>query len=99
MCVPVSPSVSRRKCASRSRVSRTAECAVPFTVTVIGRVIAPSRVAINSVMAPPFRHRAEASLGEHADDVALVLRGAAQVVARLGGLGGATRRLLDRPLA
>src|SRR5947209_16332323 len=98
MCVPVSPSVSRRKCASRSRVSTTAEWAVPFTLTVIGRVIAPSRAVITSVMAPPFGHRTEASLGEHADDIALVLSRAAQVVARLGGLGGEPRRLLDRPV-
>ena len=38
MCVPVSPSVSRRKCTSRSRVSTSTECAAPLTVTVTGYV-------------------------------------------------------------
>jgi hypothetical protein len=34
-CVPVSPSVSRRKCTSRRRGSTSASWAVPLTVTVM----------------------------------------------------------------
>src|SRR5262249_24162170 len=97
-CVPVRPSVSRRKCVSSSRVSTSAECAVPLTVSVSALVIVPSRTETTSVMAPPFGHLTEASLGEHAHDVALLLNRAADVVLRLGGLGGEPRRFLDRPV-
>src|SRR6266545_7369416 len=96
MWVPVRPSVPRRKCASSSLVSISAERAVPFTETVTRRVTAPSRGAMTSVTVPPFGRLAQPALGVHPHDVPLVLGGSAQVVDRLGRLGSQPRRLANR---
>src|SRR3989442_7637033 len=88
MWVPVSLSLSRKKCTRRSRGSTSALLFSPLTVTVIGW--------------PPSSHSPGALVGalqsalrKAPDDVAFVLDGTAMVGSRLGGFRRQGGRLLD----
>src|SRR5262245_53659437 len=96
-CVPVRPSVCRRKWTSSSRGSTSAACDSPLTVTLTARVVcaAVGSIAVSAI-APPFRRGSESALDEYPCDAALVLGAPANVVLRLGRLRGKSRRLDDR---
>ena len=76
MCVPVSPAFVRTKSTRSVRGSTSWVWSVPFTVTVISTVL-PFSVGSTLCL---LRRGGERTTGEHADDVALPVRGPAHVV-------------------
>ena len=84
MWVPVSARSSRIRWTSRRRESTVAECAVPFTVTVIWCVAM-------SLTSCARERLADGTGREHAGHVLLVFDGAAPVGDGLGGVGGGLR--------
>src|SRR6267378_4885655 len=87
--VPVSLSLSRRKCTRRSLGSTSALFFSPLTVTVIDW-------PISSTSPGALIGALQTALGKDPDNVALVLDGTAMVGFRLGGFRRQGRRLLDR---
>src|SRR3989442_9354523 len=88
MWVPVSLSLSRKKCTRRSRGSTSALLFSPLTVTVIGW-------PTSSTSPGALVGALQSALGKHPDDVAFVLDGTAMVGSRLGGLRPPGRRPLS----
>src|SRR2546428_13914462 len=79
MWVPVSLSLSRKKCTRRSRGSTSALLFSPLTVTVIGW-------PTSSTSPGALVGALQSALRKDPDDVAFVLDGTAMVGSRLGGL-------------
>src|SRR2546428_9883543 len=88
MWVPVSLSLSRKKCTRRSRGSTSALLFSPLTVTVIGW-------PTSSTSPGALVGALQSALRKDPDDVAFVLDGTAMVGSRLGGFPPPGGRLLD----
>src|SRR5256885_9029186 len=89
MWVPVSRSLSRKKCTRRSRGSTSALLFSPLTVTVIGW-------PTSSTSPGALVGALQSALRKDPDDVAFVLDGTAMVGSRLRGLRRQGRRRPDR---
>src|SRR3954471_7384547 len=98
-CVPVRPSVSRRKCTSSSRGSTSLVTSVPFTVVVICTGVPPLG---GDQRAGALDGAAQHAAGELVGEVPLVVDRSALVLDRGAGLGGQPaglgEQLLRRPL-